>query len=242
MSETPSAEAGARLVTLITGARKGLGRFLAEYYLERGHAVIGCSRGPSDLSHERYDHFEADVADESAVKSIFKHARKQCGGLDHLINNAGIASMNHAMLTPIDTVQRILGTNVTGTFLFCREAARLMQRKGRGRIVNMTTVAAPLNVEGEAAYAASKAAVKKLTEVLAREFAPMGITVNAVGPNPIKTDIIRAVPEAMLESVLARQAIRRFGEPEDVANVIDFFLRPESDFVTGQNIYLGGVS
>ena len=229
-------------VTMVTGARKGLGRFLSEYYLERGHVVIGCSRGDSDLRHDRYTHFEADVADEAAVKPIFKHVRKAHGGLDHLINNAGIASMNHAMLTPLSTVNQVFSTNVTGTFLFCREAARLMQRRGRGRIVNMTTVADPLNLEGEAVYAASKAAVKKLTEVLARELAPLNITVNAVGPTPVKTDLIRSVPREKLDALLARQAIPRFGEPEDVANVIDFFLLPQSDFVTAQNIYLGGVA
>lgn len=228
-------------VTLVTGTRKGLGRTIAEHYLALGHIVVGCSRGDSDLSHERYRHFEADVVDEAAVKGIFAYLRKEHGGLDHLINNAGIASMNHTLLTPLSTVDDIFGTNVKGTFLFCREAARLMQRKKYGRIVNMTTVATPLRLEGEAVYAASKAAVLNLTQVLARELAPLGITVNAVGPTPVKTDLIRSVPEDKLTSLLARQAIPRFGEPEDVINVIDFFLKRESGFVTGQNIYLGGV-
>ncbi len=229
-------------VTLVTGARKGLGRFIAEHYLALGHRVVGCSRGESDLEHERYAHFCADVCDERAVKPIFKHLRRAHGGLDHLINNAGIASMNHALLTPMETVDAIFATNVKGTFLFCREAARLMERRGAGRIVNMTTVATPLRLEGEAIYAASKAAVLNLTQVLARELAPLGITVNAVGPTPVKTDLIRAVPKAKLDALLARQAIPRFGVPEDVVNVIDFFLSPKSDFVTAQNIYLGGVA
>jgi 3-oxoacyl-[acyl-carrier protein] reductase len=229
-------------VTLVTGTRKGLGRFIAEHYLARGHFVVGCSRESSDLAHDRYRHFNADVADERSVKPIFTYLRKEHGGLDHLINNAGIASMNHAMLTPLGTVDSIFDTNVKGTFLFCREAARLMQRKNVGRIVNMTTVATPLMLEGEAIYAASKAAVLSLTQVLARELAPFNITVNSVGPTPVKTDLIRSVPQAKLDALLARQAIARFGEPEDVVNVIDFFLRPESNFVTGQNIYLGGVA
>ena len=229
-------------VTLVTGSRKGLGRFIAEHYLQEGHFVVGCSRDASDLSHDRYRHFHADVADERAVKPIFTFLRKELGGVDNLINNAGIASMNHALLTPLSTVASILDTNVKGTFLFSREAARLMQKKGRGRIVNMTTVATPFMLEGEAIYAASKAAVLSLTQVLARELAPFGITVNAVGPTPVETDLIRSVPKEKLDRLLARQAIPRFGEPEDVVNVIDFFLRPESDFVTAQNIYLGGVA
>ena len=229
-------------VTLITGARKGLGRFIAEHYLGAGHVVVGCSRSASDLEHPRYRHFEADVADEAAVQPIFTHLRRAHGGLDHLINNAGIASMNHSLLTPVETVNRVFETNVTGTFLFCREAARLMQRRGRGRIVNLTTVADALNLEGEAVYAASKAAVYKLTVILARELAPFGITVNAVGPAPIETDLIRSVPPDKIDALLARQAIPRFGEPKDVAHVIDFFLRPESDFITAQNLFLGGVA
>jgi 3-oxoacyl-[acyl-carrier protein] reductase len=99
-----------------------------------------------------------------------------------------------------------------------------------------------MRLEGEAIYAASKAAVEMLTRVLARELAPLGITCNAVGPTPIETDLIRGVPREKIERLLALQAFPRFGQPNDVANVVDFFLRPESDFVTGQVLYLGGVS
>lgn len=231
-----------RPVTLVTGTRKGLGRFIAEHYLAQGHVVVGCSRDASDLAAEGYHHFLADVADERAVKPIFAFIRRELGRLDHLINNAGIASMNHTLLTPLSTVDAIFDTNLKGTFLFAREAARLMQKRQYGRIVNLTTVATPLMLEGEAIYAASKAAVLSLTQVLARELAPLGITVNSVGPTPVKTDLIGGVPQAKLDALLARQAIPRFGEPEDVVNVIDFFLRRESDFVTAQNIYLGGVA
>jgi 3-oxoacyl-[acyl-carrier protein] reductase len=110
-----------------------------------------------------------------------------------------------------------------------------------GRIVNFSTVAVPLKLEGEAVYAASKAAVVTLTEVLAREFGEMGITVNAVGPVPIPTDLLRGVPEAKLDELVRRQAVRRYGTYEDVAHVVDFFLRPESSMITGQTLYLGGV-
>jgi len=225
----------------VTGTRTGLGRFIAEHYLAQGHFVVGCSRGDSDLRSDRYRHFAADVADERAVQPIFSYLRREHGGVDNLINNAGIASMNLAMLTPLSTLDAIFSTNVKGTFLFCREAARLMQARTSGRIVNLTSVAAPLMLEGEAVYAASKAAVLSLTQVLARELAPFGITVNSVGPTPVQTDLIRGVPRDTIDALVARQAIRRLGEPEDVVNVIDFFLRPESSFVTAQNIYLGGV-
>ena len=102
-------------------------------------------------------------------------------------------------------------------------------------------MATPLRLEGEAIYAASKAAVESLTQVLARELAPGKITVNAVGPTPVKTDLIRSVPQEKMDALIARQSIARFGEFEDIANVVDFFIDPRSDFVTGQVVYLGGV-
>jgi 3-oxoacyl-[acyl-carrier protein] reductase len=228
-------------VTFITGTRKGLGRSLVEHYLRLGHAVAGCSRESIDWQLDGYVHYVADVADEQAIRAAFADVWRRYGRLDHLINNAGIAAMNHSLLTPLSTLNRILRTNVTGTFLVTREAAKLMKSAKYGRIVNLTSVVVPLKLEGESAYAATKAAVNSLTEVLAREFATFGITVNAVGPTPVDTDLIRGIPKAKLERLLARQAIPRMGTPEDVANVIDFFVRRESGFITGQTIYLGGV-
>jgi 3-oxoacyl-[acyl-carrier protein] reductase len=228
-------------VTLITGTRKGIGKFLVEHYVAQGHTVVGCSRSAPDWQLAGYRHFEADVADEKAVRAMFSTVRKEYGRLDHLINNAGIASMNHCMLTPLGTIQNVLSTNVVGTFLFCREAAKLMEKRKWGRIVNFTTVATPLKLEGEAIYAASKAAVGSLTEVLARELAAFGITVNSIGPTPIETDLIRSVPRDRMDRLIARQAIPRMGTFEDVANVCDFYLKQESSFITGQNLFLGGV-
>jgi 3-oxoacyl-[acyl-carrier protein] reductase len=228
-------------ITLITGTRKGIGKFIAEHYVAQGHHVIGCSRGEIDWTLDGYVHYVADVADEKAVQAIFADLRQTYGRLDHLINNAGMASMNHSLLTPISTVHKLLDTNFVGTFLFCREAAKLMKKNKYGRIVNFTTIAVPLKLAGEAIYVASKAAVLSLTEVLAREFAEFGITVNSVGPVPIETDLIRAVPKEKIDQLLARQAIHRLGTCEDVANVIDFYLKKESGLVTGQNLFLGGV-
>ncbi len=231
-----------RQVVLITGARKGIGRFLAERFVRNGTLVEGCSREPPDWSLEGYTHHLADVADEAQVKAMIGAIGKRHGRLDIVINNAGVAAMNHSLLTPLASVDRIFNTNVRGVFLVCREAARLMQRRRFGRIVNLSTVAVPLRLEGEALYAASKSAVEMLTRILAREFGPLGITVNAVGPTPIETDLIRGVPAEKIQKIIDSLAIRRLGRFEDVANVIDFFVRPESDYVTGQVIYLGGVS
>ena len=228
-------------VMVVTGTRKGIGRAVAEYYLANGYRVIGCSRGATEWSHSHYTHFELDVSDEKSVLAMFREIKDRYSRLDVLINNAGVASMNHFLLTPLRSVKKIMDTNVTGTFLFCREAAKLMRINKYGRIVNFSTVATPLKLEGEALYAASKAAIVSLTEILAREFADFGITVNAVGPTPVQTDLIRSVPEEKIKRLLSMQAINRFGTFEDIINVIDFFIRKESEFITGQNLYLGGV-
>jgi 3-oxoacyl-[acyl-carrier protein] reductase len=172
---------------------------------------------------------------------MFSSIRKRHGHLDILINNAGVASMNHILLTPVATVDRIMATNFRGVFLMCREAAKLMQRPRYGRIVNISTIAVPMRLEGEAIYAASKGAVVTFSRVLARELADSGITCNVVAPTPIETDLIQGVPRAKIDSVIERLAIKRLGRFEDVANVIDFFVQPESDYITGQVIYLGGV-
>jgi len=227
---------------LITGSRKGIGRFLAETFLQRGYVVFGCSRGESDLEHEFYHHYQCDVADETSVIKLIRSVGKSHGGIDALINNAGIASMNHILSTPASTAKKLMDTNFIGTVLCCREVAKLMMRKkNNGKMINFSTVASPLNLEGEAIYTSSKAAVQKFSQVAAKEFAPFGITVNCIGPTPIETDLIKAVPKNKIDLLLNSQAIKRLGTKDDVLNVIDFFLSDKSDFITGQTVYLGGV-
>jgi 3-oxoacyl-[acyl-carrier protein] reductase len=228
-------------VIVITGTRKGIGRYLAEYYLAKGLYVYGCSRSETDLESGDYHHYCLDVADEIAVKKMINGIYREAGKIDYLINNAGIASMNHSLLTPLSIVESIFRTNVFGTFLFCREAAKIMIKRKTGRIINFTTVAVPLNLEGESVYSASKAAIEQLTKTMAKEFGENGITVNAIGPSPIKTDLIRNVSEDKLEKLLKQQAIHKYGEYRDVTNITDFYLSEASNMVTGQIIYLSGV-
>jgi 3-oxoacyl-[acyl-carrier protein] reductase len=158
-----------------------------------------------------------------------------------LINNAGIASMNHSLITPVSTLDKVMDTNFRGTFLVCREGAKLMQQRRYGRIVNLGTVALPMRLEGEAMYAASKAAIVAFSQILAYEVGSFGITCNVVGPTPIETDLIRNVPKNKIYNIIQRMAVKRLGTLEDVANVVDFFISPASSFVTGQVVYLGGL-
>jgi 3-oxoacyl-[acyl-carrier protein] reductase len=229
------------LLFLVTGARKGIGEHLVKHYVAQGHQVVGCSRQETAFESEGYRHFCLDVSTETEVRQMFAEISNQYGRLDVLINNAGVASMNHALLMPMETAREIVETNFLGTFLMCREAARLMRKHDFGRIINFATVATPLKLEGEAVYAASKAAVINFTQIIAREFAEFGITANVVAPTPIQTDLIKSIPQEKLDELVKRQAIKRLGEFRDVTNVIDFFVRPESDFITGQVLFLGGV-
>ncbi|OHD06015.1 MAG: oxidoreductase [Spirochaetes bacterium GWD1_27_9] len=229
-------------IILITGTRKGIGKELSEYYLGKGFTVIGCSRQEKSIEHPNYHHYNTDVSDEKGVVAMVSDIRKKFKRIDYLLNNAGVASMNHLILTPLETARRVFDTNFFGTFLCLREVSKLMMKQKFGRIVNYSTVAVPLVLEGEAIYSASKMAVEQLTKIAAKELADFNITINAIGPTPVKTDLIKNVPENKIQDLLNRQAIKRFGEFDDLKNVIDFFLDDKSDFITGQVIYLGGVN
>jgi 3-oxoacyl-[acyl-carrier protein] reductase len=224
---------------VISGTSRGIGRELASHYLSLGNTVIGISRNPSGLEKLSpfFHEFLFDVSNEDGVKNMCFAV----GKIDVLINNAGISSMNHSLLTPISKAREIMDTNFIGTFLLSKECSKQMIHGG-GRIINLSSIAYPLNLEGEAVYAASKAAIESLTRTMAHELGVFRITVNSVGPTPTMTDMIKSVPQEKITALLGRQAIDRFTTISDIVNVIDFFMKPESSFITGQTIYLGGIS
>jgi 3-oxoacyl-[acyl-carrier protein] reductase len=225
---------------LITGATRGIGLALVRHCLDAGDQVMGCGRTESSICHERYTHRCMDVTSPEAVDQLFDEVRNKFGTLDVLINNAGIASMNAVALTPFDTARRIVETNFLGPFALTRGAIRMMRGSPAPRIVNLTSVAVPLRIKGEAVYAASKSALETFTRIAAHELGPFGITCNAVGPSPIETSLIEGVPKEKMRALIKSQAVPRWAVPQDVVNVVEFFLRPESGMVTGQVIYLGG--
>ena len=229
-------------VVLITGTRTGIGRHLAQYYVGAGYVVEGCSRKDPDWEAQNYTHHAVDVSNERDVVRMVAGIGRRHGRLDVVINNAAIASMNHVLLTPASSANRMMEVNVTGTMIVCREAAKVMMRRKYGRIINFTTIVAPMALAGEALYAASKAAVVTLTRILAFELGQWGITCNSFGATPIMTDMIRGVPQDKIDQVVSGLAVKRLGTYEDCSNVCDFFMRPESSNITGQVLYLGGVS
>ena len=227
-------------IIVITGSRKGIGKYLSEYYLKSA-LVIGCSRKDSSIRQNNYIHYKVDVSDEIGVVNMIKDVVKRFKRVDILINNAGIAAMNHIMLTPMDAATDIIKTNLLGTFIFIREVSKVMARQKWGRVVNISTIAVPLSLEGESVYVASKAAVENITKIASRELAPFNITVNTIGIAPLMTDLIKTVPKEKIDKIISMMGIKRLAKYSDVSNVIDFYIKDESDYISGQNIYLGGI-
>ncbi|QKF60193.1 SDR family NAD(P)-dependent oxidoreductase [Aliarcobacter lanthieri] len=229
-------------VVVITGTSKGIGKAISLHYLEKGFIVIGCSRTNGTITHTNYRHFSLEITDEEAVVNMIRTIKKEFGKIDILINNAGIASMNHILTTSLNTISKLFNTNFLGTFLFTREVSKVMMKEKNGRIINFTTVAKPLRLEGEAIYASSKAAIETFTQTASKELSPFNITVNAIGPTPVQTDLIKAVPKDKINELLKKQTIKRLATFEDIINVVDFFCDEKSSFITGQIVYLGGVN
>jgi len=229
-------------VIIVTGTSSGIGKSISKYYLSQGCLVFGCSRKDSDIDDKNYTHYTLDVSDEQSVIEMVNDVYKRTSRIDVLINNAGTASMNHFLLTPMETVTKLFNTNYVGTFLFCREVSKKMLAHKYGRIVNFSTVATKINLEGELVYASSKYAVEGLTNILSKELGSNGITVNTVAPSIMETNLTQKVPKNKIDKVIQRQSIKKMITVDDIINVIDFYISDRSNFITGQTIYLGGIN
>jgi 3-oxoacyl-[acyl-carrier protein] reductase len=231
------------MITLVTGTRTGIGKALAEHFLERGDTVIGCSRRPSSIEHPEYRHHEIDVTDAAQVRSMFRDVRRRFGYLDALVNNAGTAVMNHFMMTPEKTAREVFDLNFFAVLNCCREGAKLLQKSPAesAAILNVSTVAVPWALDGQLVYSASKSAVEQLVRVMSKELAGSGIRVNGIGLPPVRTVLTRTLPPETLDAVVARQTIGRMCEMEDITGPVDFLTTDRSGFVTGETLYLGGI-
>ena len=222
---------------LITGTSQGLGRALAERLLADGWIVHGFARGPQGLVHGNFHAHEADVTDEAAVRAKVSVVAS-AGRIDVLVNNAGAAALNAFLLTPGAVAEKLMRVNYLGTFHCLQAVGKVMVRQRAGRIINLTTVAVPLSLEGEAAYVASKAAVEALTKVAAKELATQGVRVVALGLGPVDTRLTRAVPKAALAKINGA-----IGRPDgtSMAEAVDFILARihAPDLKTGSIEYLG---
>ena len=229
-------------IFLITGTSRGIGRYLAEYYLNKGNYVIGCSRSKSDLVNSDYTHFQKDIAKEADILEIFKFIRKQFKRIDVLINNAAInPNILVAGLLSYQMIEETFKINVFSSMIFCREAIKLMSRKKFGRIVNISSMAVKHEVIGESLYTSTKSALTSYTKVISKEISDYNITANVIAPSAIPTNLSAKIDPEALKEVLSRNAIKIYGEMMDVSTAVDFVISKDSSSITGQVIYLGGV-
>jgi 3-oxoacyl-[acyl-carrier protein] reductase len=227
---------------LVTGSRAGIGRALAEYFLGQGWKVVGCSRHETDLVHPLYRHYVADVSDEHAVHEMFVHIRRENGHLDALVNNAGMRDAVPFVSEPPGLLRRTLEVNVVGTANCCKEAAKLMQAKRTGRIVNLSSIAVRLASPGMSAYSSSKAAVEQLGRVLAREFMPWGITINTLRLSFVAgSGMYDATPEPVRTETIEATALGRPLTTAEVCAVVRFLVSADNGGMTGQILQLGDI-
>lgn len=236
-------------VAIVTGAARGLGRTIAEKLCVSG-AKVACV----DITAEALagtvaalteaggtaEAYACNVTESDRVNEVVDQVVKKWGGLDILVNNAGITRDTLIMRMKDDQWDSVLNINLKGTFLFIRAAARPMIKGQHGRIINMASVSGIVGNAGQANYSASKAGVIGLTRTVAKELAGRGVTVNAVAPGFIATEMTAALGEKVLEEVKSRIPLGRLGQPDDVANAVLFLASDAASFITGHVLTVDG--
>lgn len=228
-------------IAIISGTSRGLGKTLATVLLNAGWTVHGFSREKSGINHSQFHSHLVDVTDEKSVQVAVAKILEHSQGIDLLVNNAGSASMNALLLTPGSVADSLMRVNYLGAFHCLQAVGKSMVRQRRGLIINVTTVAVPLALEGEAAYVASKAALDALTKVAAKELLPHGIQVVGIGFGPMATDLTRGVNSSKLDQINQRIKRPKGTSLEEAAN---FILEKINDapLKSGEIYYLGQVT
>ena len=237
-------------VALVTGGSRGIGRAICLELARQGAAVAVNYAGNEQAAQEtveacralgvQAEAFQADVSDPAACESLIAQVKERFGRLDILVNNAGVTRDGLLMTAKPEDFDKVLDTNLKGAYFCMKVAAKVMMRQRYGRIVNLSSVVGLRGNPGQTGYAASKAGVLGLTKAAAKELASRNITVNAVAPGFIETDMTAVLPEKAKTAMLATIPMAAPGQPEDVARAAAFFARPESAYITGQVLCVDG--
>ena len=235
-------------VALVTGASRGIGAAIASELAKRGLKVIGTAT--TDLGAENISQALSaftgcsgrtlDVNDAQAAESLIGSVVKEHGGLQVLVNNAGITRDNLAMRMKDEEWDAVLDTNLKAVFRMSRAVMRTMMKQRYGRIISITSVVGASGNPGQANYAAAKAGVAGMTRALARELGSRNITVNCVAPGFIETDMTAALPEEQHKALLGQIPLGHLGKPSDVAHAVAYLASPQADYVTGQELHVNG--
>ena len=237
-------------VALVTGASRGIGRAIALRLAAEGCYVVINYNGSKEKAEEVQQEilqaggqvhiYQCNVADFQACGEMFKDTISKMGHLDILVNNAGITKDGLLMGMSEEDFSKVVDTNLKGTFYCIRHAARTMIKQKKGRIINLSSIVGISGNAGQANYAASKAGVIGLTKSAAKELASRGITVNAIAPGFICTDMTQVLPEQGKEKIRAQIPMGGFGDPQDVAAAAAFFASEEAGYITGQVLMVDG--
>lgn len=235
---------------LVTGASRGIGRACALKLAELGADVAVNYSSNRDKAEEvvlkiqemgrQAVALKADVSKREEAETLIDEAIRALGGLDILVNNAGIARDSLLIRMKEEDWSQVLDTNLSSVFFTTKSACKYMMKKRQGRIINISSVVAVSGNAGQANYAASKAGVIGFSKSIAKEFAPRNILVNVIAPGFIETDMTDALTEQQKDSILSIVPLKRYGKPEDVANVAAFLASEESRYLTGQVICVDG--
>ena len=237
-------------VALVTGGSRGIGRGIVKAFAAEGARVAFVYRGNQTAADSLVQEIvqaggtalalQVDVTDTDAAEQCVKRVEKEWGRFDILVNNAGIIRDDLFVRMEPDAWQSVLQTNLGGTYNFCRAVAYMLMKQRRGRIINISSVAAEYVNQGQANYAASKGAINAFTRALAVELASRGVTVNAIAPGFIETDMSEAVRNKAGDMIKKIIPMRRLGQPEDIARVAVFLASADAGYITGQVLTVDG--